>query len=114
MDEYIEGDMDDRPFKLGTKEWVIFISVVVLVLAMGTYFAGGKSEPVKKTAIQILTESNISFMQQIGTLSEQKKDLVIQRNSLEEQIKNRDSAIDQYSSKIDENAAKIENLTLNK
>lgn len=91
----------------------VFAILITIIWACGSYFFKEKPKPapVQKTAIQILTDANVIFMQNIGTLSEEKKGLVQQRNNLDAQIKLRDNAILQYSEKIDANAQKISDFT---
>jgi len=91
----------------------IVIVIVAIIYAFASYSSKPVVKPTQKTAIEILTDNNISAMKQIGLLSEQKKELVIQKNSLDEQIKRKDSAIQVYSAKIDSNAKSIADLTTN-
>ena len=91
----------------------VFLIIVCIIWAICSYNSKPSVKPSQKSAIQILTDTNISFMNQIWLQSEKKKELVIQKNGLDEQIKRIDSTIQVYSSKIDSNAAQIDHLTTN-
>ena len=91
----------------------VFLIIVCIIWAICSYNSKPSVKPSQKSAIQILTDTNISFMNQIWLQSEKKKELVIQKNGLDEQIKRIDSTIQTYSSKIDSNAAQIDHLTTN-
>lgn len=84
--------------------------IFVILYIVGAWFSREEEKPVKKTQIQILTEANVSFTQQIGILSEKKQDLVMKRNALDVQISNADSSLATYYGKIDENTQKLKDL----
>ena len=109
--EQIEVEENFSNWKTNLTIVCVFLIIVTIVYAVSSYFTKPEVKPVQKTPIQILTDANVTFMQQIGDLSEQKKDLVQKRNNLDAQIKVKDNAILQYSEKIDSNAQKIAEFT---
>ena len=97
------------------KEVLVILGVLIFILWV-LYFVLSQpktKQVVELTPIQVYTNANITFMQNIGILSQEKKELVMQKNNLDKQINDHDTMISQYDQKISDNSAKIDELTTN-